>query len=132
RIENVLMDHFVVNQAFVHGDALQSSLVAIIVPDDTLFPVFLQSKGVLSSRTAQTTSVEDLCRNPRAREVVLAELTLWAKAHDLRGFEIPKHILLLATPFDRLDLLTPTMKLKRRAAQTHFAAILAQLYNDAH
>ncbi|KAJ1723599.1 medium-chain fatty acid-CoA ligase faa2, partial [Coemansia biformis] len=130
RIENVLMDHFVVNQAFVYGDALQSSLVAIIVPDDKLFPMFLQSKGVLPAHPAGPVNLEDLCRSHRAREEVVAELALWAKAHDLRGFEIPKHVRLLATPFEKLDLLTPTMKLKRRAAQDYFADILAQLYTD--
>ncbi|KAJ2763678.1 medium-chain fatty acid-CoA ligase faa2, partial [Coemansia nantahalensis] len=132
RIENVLMDHFVVDQAFVHGDAMQSSLVAIIVPEKTLLPMFLMSKGVVSEHVAQSASIDDLCQNPRAREAVLAELALWAKAHDLRGFETPKRILLFATPFDKLDLLTPTMKLKRRAAQAYFSEMLVQMYADGH
>ncbi|KAJ2132478.1 medium-chain fatty acid-CoA ligase faa2 [Coemansia sp. RSA 1807] len=128
RIENTLMDHFIVNQAFVYGDPLQSCLVAIIVPDETLFPMFLQSKGVISSHAS--TSLEELCRNEQARKTTIAELALWGKAHDLRGFEIPKNIRLLSTPFENLDMLTPTLKLKRRVAKKHFRDVLAQLYSE--
>ncbi|KAJ2124716.1 medium-chain fatty acid-CoA ligase faa2 [Coemansia sp. RSA 720] len=128
RIENTLMNHFIVNQAFVYGDPLQSCLVAIIVPDEALFPMFLQSKGVISSHS--NTSLEDLCRNEQARKTTIAELALWGKAHDLRGFEVPKNIRLLSTPFETLDMLTPTLKLKRRVAKKHFSDVLTQLYSE--
>ncbi|KAJ2355497.1 medium-chain fatty acid-CoA ligase faa2 [Coemansia sp. RSA 2618] len=129
RIENTLMDHFIVNQAFVYGDPLQSYLVAIIVPDETLFPMFLQSKGIFSTGNANT-CLEDLCRNDQARKAVIAELALWGKAHDLRGFEIPKNIRLLSTPLESMDMLTPTLKLKRRQAKQYFKDILDQLYTE--
>ncbi|KAJ2328795.1 medium-chain fatty acid-CoA ligase faa2, partial [Coemansia sp. RSA 2702] len=130
RIENVLMDHFIVNQAFVYGDSLQSCLVAIIVPDETLFAMFLQSKKVISSQPSAQVSLEELCHSRQAHAKVIAELALWGKAQDLRGFEIPKNIRLVATPFEAMDLLTPTLKLKRRVANTHFKAMLAQLYAE--
>ncbi|KAJ2776044.1 medium-chain fatty acid-CoA ligase faa2 [Coemansia javaensis] len=130
RIENVLTSHLVVNQAFVHGDPLRSSLVAIIVPNESMFAVFLQSRGVISAHPGKPPSLEDMCRSARAREEVLAELVVWAEVHDLRRFEIPRRICLVPTPFEGLGLLTPTMKLKRRDAQAHFGDLLTKLYTD--
>ncbi|KAI9468176.1 medium-chain fatty acid-CoA ligase faa2 [Coemansia sp. RSA 989] len=123
KIENTLMNHFIVNQAFVYGDSLQSSLVAIIVPDESLFPMFLQNKGINGS-------FHELCQSELARKEVIAELALWGKAHDLRGFEVPKNLKLLSTPFESLDLLTPTLKLKRRLAKSYFQDVLAHLYAE--
>ncbi|KAJ2292389.1 hypothetical protein IWW55_005842, partial [Coemansia sp. RSA 2706] len=89
--------------------------------------MFLQSKKVISSQPSAQVSLEELCHSRQAHAKVIAELALWGKAQDLRGFEIPKNIRLVATPFEAMDLLTPTLKLKRRVANTHFKAMLAQL-----
>ncbi|KAJ2450473.1 medium-chain fatty acid-CoA ligase faa2 [Coemansia sp. RSA 2336] len=123
KIENTLMNHFIVNQAFIYGDSLQNSLVAIIVPDESLFPMFLHNKGVQGS-------FQELCSSEVARREVVAELALWGKAHDLRGFEIPKNIKLLHTPFESLGLLTPTLKLKRREAKAYFQDTFSKLYAE--
>ncbi|KAJ2656627.1 medium-chain fatty acid-CoA ligase faa2 [Coemansia sp. RSA 1200] len=133
KIENVCMDHFVVNQAFVYGDPLKSALVAIVVPDETLLPMFLKSKGALPARYAANAAgpaFADLCGHSGACEEVLAELSAWCRTHDLLGYEIPKRIRLLPVPFDKAGLLTPTLKLKRREAKVHFADILDDLYSE--
>ncbi|KAJ2799213.1 medium-chain fatty acid-CoA ligase faa2, partial [Coemansia guatemalensis] len=124
-IENVFTDHFIVDQAFVYGNPLQSYLVAIIVPDEKLLTMFLQSKGIISQQAAERISLEDLCANDQVPQAVISELAIWGKAHSLRGFEIPKRIRLVATSFEDADLLTPTLKLKRRAAQAYFKDTLA-------
>ncbi|KAJ1719582.1 medium-chain fatty acid-CoA ligase faa2 [Coemansia erecta] len=128
KIENVCMDHFIVNQAFVYGDPLQSTLVAIVVPDESLLPMFLRNKGAMPP--ASRSEFEDLCSDPKVRALVLEELAVWGKAHDLRGFEIPKAIHLHPVAFERLDLLTPTYKLRRREAKVYFEDIISTLYSE--
>ncbi|KAJ2559883.1 medium-chain fatty acid-CoA ligase faa2 [Coemansia sp. RSA 1933] len=132
KIENIYMDHFAVNQAFVYGDPLKSALVAIVVPDETLLPMFLKSKGALPSYyvSGADNAFRDLCTNARARKEILDELAVWCKNHDLRGYEIPKNIQLVPDSFDVADLLTPTLKLKRREAKAYFASVLGDLYAE--
>ncbi|KAI8318315.1 acetyl-CoA synthetase-like protein [Martensiomyces pterosporus] len=128
RIESIYMDHFIVNQAFVYGDPLKSALVAVIVPDEELFPMFLKNKSILPPKSALP--IADICRDSKVRREVIAELKSWGKAHDLRGFENAKNIYLCSTPFEDLDLVTPTFKLKRKAAQEHFKDVLNDLYAE--
>ncbi|KAJ1896364.1 medium-chain fatty acid-CoA ligase faa2 [Kickxella alabastrina] len=128
KIENVCMDHFVVEQAYIYGDPLKNALVAVVVPDKGLLISFLKSKGTVP--TVDKLSFEDLCQDLRVRRAVIDELAVWGKAHDLCGFEIPKNIFLHPVSFEKLDLLTPTFKLKRQDAKAHFDVILSKLYVD--
>ncbi|KAJ1663785.1 medium-chain fatty acid-CoA ligase faa2 [Coemansia sp. RSA 1813] len=132
KIENTLMDHFAVSQAFVYGDPLKSALVAIVVPDETLLPMFLRSKGALPPHyvSGADDAFSDLCNDVRARQEILSELSMWCKTHDLCGYEVPKNIYLLPVPFDKTGLLTPTLKLKRREAKAYFASMLDDLYKE--
>ncbi|KAJ2762820.1 medium-chain fatty acid-CoA ligase faa2 [Coemansia sp. BCRC 34490] len=133
RIENICADHFVVSQAFVYGDPLRSALVAIVVPDETLLPMFLKSRGALPARFAADaggSAFAALCGDPGVCQEVLAELSAWCRTHGLLGYEVPKRIRLLPVPFDRAGLLTPTLKLRRREAKVHFADILDALYSE--
>ncbi|KAJ1803560.1 medium-chain fatty acid-CoA ligase faa2, partial [Coemansia sp. RSA 2599] len=78
KVENICMDHFVVNQAFVYGDPLKSALVAVIVPDETLLPMFLKNKGVVSlSSSGRPQGLGDLCGNGDVRKAVMEELGAW-------------------------------------------------------
>uniref|UniRef100_A0A8C0YBV7 Long-chain-fatty-acid--CoA ligase n=1 Tax=Cyprinus carpio carpio TaxID=630221 RepID=A0A8C0YBV7_CYPCA len=61
KIENVYIQSAQVAQVFVHGDSLQSSLVAIVVPDPEVLPGFAEKLGVKGS-------LEELCRNQQKAE----------------------------------------------------------------
>ncbi|ORX72477.1 acetyl-CoA synthetase-like protein [Linderina pennispora] len=128
RIENIYMDHFIVNQAYIYGDPLQNALVAIIVPDEEFLPMFLKSKNILPPKS--NLPLKDICRDTKVRREVTAELAAWGKAHDLKGFEIAKSIYLLSTPFEDIGLITPTFKLKRRDALSYFKDIIGDLYKE--
>uniref|UniRef100_A0A674B834 long-chain-fatty-acid--CoA ligase n=1 Tax=Salmo trutta TaxID=8032 RepID=A0A674B834_SALTR len=56
KIENVYIRSAPVAQVFVHGDSLQASLVAIVVPDPEVLPGFAQKLGVQGSH-------EELCKS---------------------------------------------------------------------
>ncbi|KAJ2057119.1 medium-chain fatty acid-CoA ligase faa2 [Coemansia sp. S2] len=125
KIENIYADHFIVNQAFVYGDPLRSSLVAVIVPDEPLLRMFLKNKGLPSDGDWQS-----LCRDPGVRREVIAELAAWGKNHGLAGYEIPKRAELTPVSFENIGLFTPTFKLKRREAVAYFRDILTCLYAE--
>ncbi|KAJ2489059.1 medium-chain fatty acid-CoA ligase faa2 [Coemansia sp. RSA 2050] len=125
KIENIYADHFIVNQAFVYGDPLRSSLVAVIVPDETLLRMFLKNKGV--SAEGDWPSV---CRSWAVRREVIGELAAWGKSHGLAGYEVPKNAELTPAPFESVGLFTPTFKLKRREATVYFRDILTCLYAE--
>ncbi|KAJ2002154.1 medium-chain fatty acid-CoA ligase faa2 [Coemansia thaxteri] len=131
KIENIYSDHFIVNQAFVYGDSLQSSLVAVIVPDAQLLRMFLKNKGVVTMPSSTGDGTPDfvgLCSDPVVNREVVAELSAWGKTHGLAGFEIPKKAYLSPVQFEEVGLFTPTFKLKRRMAIAHFKNILDGLY----
>nr|GEX56638.1 long chain acyl-CoA synthetase 6, peroxisomal [Tanacetum cinerariifolium] len=60
-------------------------------------------------------SLRQLCNDPRARAVVLADMTQIAKKTQLRGFECVKAVTLVVEPFTMENgLLTPTFKAQSR------------------
>jgi len=69
----------------------------------------------------------DLTRDERVRELVQGELDRLAQ--DFRPYERPRDCLLTDSPFTiENGLLTPSLKLKRRAIETQFANLFDTLY----
>jgi len=117
KIENLYSSTPLVAQLYIHGDGLQSYLVAVLVPD----PV--QLAGIASSVTGKKVSAEDLaalhaaCKDERVNAHILAILTKVAKQNSLKGFETIKRLHLSLTPFSvDNNTLTPTMKIRRKDA----------------
>ncbi|KAJ2388066.1 medium-chain fatty acid-CoA ligase faa2 [Coemansia sp. RSA 2611] len=125
KIENIYADHFIVNQAFVYGDPLRSSLVAVIVPDEALLRMFLKNKGVSAEG-----DWSHVCKSHAVRREVIGELAAWGKSHGLAGYEVPKNVELTPASFESVGLFTPTFKLKRREATVYFRDILTCLYAE--
>lgn len=51
-----------------------------------------------------------------------------ATANKFNGLEKPKQITLVKDPWSEADLLTPTMKMKRNIAKTHYADKIDAMY----
>lgn len=108
----------------MHGDSLQSELVAIVVPDPLTLNTWAKSAGLSGS-------VEQLCQLPRVKELILSRITSVGAESKVAGFEMIKAIHLEPHPFDaENDLLTPTFKLKRPVAQKKYQKVVDQLYQD--
>ncbi|KAJ3185136.1 Long-chain-fatty-acid--CoA ligase 6 [Geranomyces variabilis] len=111
-------------QVYVYGDSLQSSLVAIVVPDPESFPAWAADKGFNGS-------LEDACKDENLRKAVLADLQALGKKGGLHGFEIPARVKLCAEPMSvENGLLTPTFKTKRNVARDHFRADIDKMYKE--
>jgi len=127
KIENVYLKNTLLAQIYVHGDSLQNSLVAIIVPDPESFVAFGQK--ILGSKLPY----EELVKNKRLKAALLREMDKVGKETELRGFEYVKAIHLTAEPFSiENGLLTPTFKVKRPQAADYFKQETKALYDTVN
>ncbi|CAG8729535.1 3916_t:CDS:2, partial [Racocetra fulgida] len=125
KIENVYCKHELVAQAFVYGESLQTSLVAIIVPDRDALILWAKQNNLGEH------SFEKLCELPETKKHILQTLVNHGKKNELKGFENVKNIHLTSESFSvENDLLTPTFKLKRHQAKIKFQKEIETLYSD--
>jgi len=129
KIENSYSSSPLISQIFVHGDSLQSFLLAIIVPD----PV--QLAAIASNVFGKKVAAGDIhmlsmaCEDERVNEEVLASISKEAKRNRLNGFEVIKRIHLSMDPFTiENGTMTPTMKIRRHDAYAKFKTELDNLY----
>ncbi|KAJ2898651.1 medium-chain fatty acid-CoA ligase faa2 [Coemansia aciculifera] len=115
---------FVLN-IFVHGDSLQSKLIAVVVPDPETFLPWARS--ILDNQDAD---MKQLCGNKQVADALLAELSKLGKESKLQGFEIIRSIHCEPEPFDveGNKLLTPTFKLKRNVAKDYYRKQIDDMY----
>lgn len=130
KIENTYNSAPIVQQIYVHGDGLQSYVVAVLIPD----PV--QLAAITSGVTGKEVAPENIgelskaCRDDRVIEHILATLTKEAKKNGLKGFEMIRRIHLSLDPFTvENNTMTPTMKIRRKDAYNKFKAEITALYS---
>ncbi|XP_049722627.1 long-chain-fatty-acid--CoA ligase 1 isoform X3 [Elephas maximus indicus] len=123
KIENIYIRSEPVAQVFVHGESLQSFLIAIVVPDvETLCP-WAQKRGLEGS-------FEELCRNKDVKKAILEDMVRLGKDSGLKPFEQIKDIALHRELFSVDNgLLTPTMKAKRPELRNYFRSQIEELYS---
>ena len=124
KIENIYINSTPVMQIFIHGESLQSFLVAVVVPDPDVLPSFAAKIGVKGS-------FEELCQNQAVKEAILEDLQKTGKESGLKSFEQVKRIYLHPEPFSiENGLLTPTMKARRANLAKYFQTQINSLYED--
>ncbi|RPD66021.1 acetyl-CoA synthetase-like protein [Lentinus tigrinus ALCF2SS1-7] len=128
-VENIYSGSPLVAQLYVHGDSLQSYLIAVAVPDP------IQFASLVSRVKGKPVAPEDLkalteaTKDPQIVAAFLAELQKKARAAKLKGFEMIKRIYLTTTPMTTENgCLTPTLKIKRKETYTFFKEPLDALY----
>jgi len=116
KLENVYIQSPLIGQIFVHGDSLQSYLVAIIVPD------FAGVKKWAAANNKDFEAIKENCNdNADLKKAILDEMNQLATNNKFNGLERVKKLHLRANEFTiEEDLLTPSMKLKRPVAAKRF------------
>ncbi|KAF8350833.1 long-chain-fatty-acid-CoA ligase [Amanita rubescens] len=129
RVENLYSSVPIVSQIYVHGDSLQSYLVAIVVLDPVQLAI-LASK-VFRKKVAQDNQ-QELFRaisDQSIQDQILSILSREARRNGLKGFETVKRIHLTLEAFSvENGTLTPTMKIKRKDAYKMHKAAIENLY----
>ncbi|XP_059180384.1 long-chain-fatty-acid--CoA ligase 5 [Centropristis striata] len=124
KIENVYVRSGPVAQVFVHGDSLQSCLIAVVVPDPDVLPGFAKDLGCHGS-------VEELCKNTAIKKAILSEMTKLGREAGLKSFEQVKDLYVHPEQFTiENGLLTPTLKAKRAELKALFQPQIEKLYAD--
>ncbi|KAJ3351403.1 hypothetical protein GGF32_004298 [Allomyces javanicus] len=127
KLENVYALCPLVQMIFVHGDSLQSELVAMVVPEPEAFLAFVKTE--LGFGKATVDDIPKLCKDPKVVDAVLHELTVIGKEKKLRGFEYVKAIHLEPNVWTvESGFLTPSFKLKRQPAAEHYRAVIDAMY----
>ena len=124
KLENVYVQSPFVQQIHVHGDSLQSYLVAIIVPELSEIKKKLAEPAEEGGEpTKVTLSDEEILTDPSVTKLILDDMNALAKANKFNGLERVKKLYLTGEPFTvENDLLTPSMKLKRNKSAAHYRA----------
>lgn len=134
KIENQLASRCsLIQQLFVHGESLENSLVAVMIPEPETFLPFVQAQLGLKVAPTDLVGISNLCQNPKVNALIIKELSKAGKAAELRGFEMIKRVYLSTDAFTiENGLLTPTLKVKRPQVQAHFAEQIKGMYADIH
>ncbi|TFK42731.1 hypothetical protein BDQ12DRAFT_676716 [Crucibulum laeve] len=129
KIENLYSGSPIVAQIYVHGDGLQSYLVAVLIPDP------IQLSAVASSVFGKKVAPEDIaelakaCRDERVNQQILATLSKEAKRNGLKGFEMIRRLYLSIDPFTvENGTMTPTLKIRRKDAYNKYKDEIDGLY----
>ncbi|KAI0374775.1 acetyl-CoA synthetase-like protein [Pilatotrama ljubarskyi] len=128
-VENIYSGSPLVAQLYVHGDSLQSYLIAVVVPDPIQFAALVSRVKGKPVSPENTAALADATRDPQITAAVLAELTKQAKKHGLQGFEQVRRIHLTLEPLTTENgCLTPTLKIRRKETYEYFKSALDALY----
>lgn len=94
----------------------------VVVPEEDWVKKWAHTKGVEFDMAA-------LCEDADLRKDISDAMMKLAAEKKLSSLEKPKQFVLVPEPFSiENNLLTPTFKLKRNVAKTHFAAQIEQMY----
>ncbi|WP_167632083.1 AMP-dependent synthetase/ligase [Mariprofundus ferrooxydans] len=120
RIEQLLLIDSQIDQVVVYGDQ-KPHLVALVVANEEACTAWAREKGLPESGWQQL------------RDSYILKKHLQTKINNilkpLNGFEQVRRIHLISEPFSiENDLLTPTLKIKRRNVYEQYAEVLAGLY----
>jgi len=98
KIEEVYLKYPVVNQIFVHGESLESQLVAIIVPKKNEYIKYATSNGADPSL-----SYEEMCKDKNVIKKLVSDMNVHARSHNLKGFETIKNVYLEPNEFTEAE-----------------------------
>ena len=133
RIEGVLLGQCnYIAQAFVHGDSLQTFLVAIMGVQPDIFAPYASKITGSNIDATDMEAIKAACQNEKVKQAVLKDLEKVSRKNRLAGFERVKNVRLEVEPFSiENETLTPTLKLKRPVAVRKFRGVLDALYEEA-
>ncbi|KAF9583783.1 hypothetical protein BGW38_008557, partial [Lunasporangiospora selenospora] len=132
KIENILMARCnLIQQIYVHGDPLESTLIAVSVPDPETFLPLANKIAATNVAPDDLTGLSQLCLHPEVKVAYLHGLERAGREAGLNGFELVKNVHLTMDVFTvENQMVTPTLKLRRPQVQAHYKEHLRDMYED--
>jgi long-chain acyl-CoA synthetase len=119
--EQIKLSPYILN-CMIYGDNKLYNVALIVVDAEAV-------KKWASGQDLSFASDEKMCEHPRVRELLKAEVDKYST--EFKGFEKVKKITLIADDFTtQNDMLTPSLKLKRRVAMQKYGPVIEALYNE--
>ena len=116
------LNKFVAN-AVVLGDKRKFPII-LVVPNYEQLEKWAATRGLTAGSHAQLLALADV-KAKLEREVM-------GQLRELAKYEMPKKVVLIENDFTiESGELTPTLKVKRRAVETHYKAVIDQAYAEA-
>lgn len=81
KIENIYVRSKYVAQIFVYGNSYKSSIVGIVVPEETVLLEWATNNNINNANMKQ------LCSNSEVKKLIMNDLEQQAKLGGLKGFE---------------------------------------------
>lgn len=126
KLENSYSKIDIVKQIFIYGDSLQSTLVSVIVPEESEVVKSATEKGLDAS------NMDEFLKSKEWLEIVNTKFEAAKREYKFSGLEIPKKYYFTREEFTLENgLLTPTMKLKRNDARNKFYDQIKEMYDGA-
>ncbi|KAM7541813.1 hypothetical protein Aperf_G00000011882 [Anoplocephala perfoliata] len=130
KLELVYQRSPLISQIIVDGDSRSNFPVALVVPEAGALNAVLEKSFGSHSTGAYT--MEELCLDPRSKELIMKEMHNLADKAGFVGFEKVKNIKLLPESFTvENSLLTPSLKVARPKIRNVYADVLADLHNQS-
>ena len=131
KVQTILVNSKYINQIFLHGISQYSYAIALVYPELKECIDYLKSiKTPEDNTNYDELKVEDLCGNQKLVEEILKDCDEIGRKYDLKGFELPKKILIIKEPFTlENNLLTPTLKLKGKEIKNKYDEEIKKLYS---
>ncbi|EGD76609.1 hypothetical protein PTSG_12629 [Salpingoeca rosetta] len=119
-----------INQIFVYGDSTQSTLVAIVVPDVETVGPWMSEQGIEGDFNVAA-------KDPKVRDLLLAEIKKEGANAKLAGFKVPKAIF-VESDVNELNqgftiengCMTPSFKLRRPQLKARYKAEIDKMYSQ--
>lgn len=114
KVENVYATCPIVQQIMVHGDSLQSFLIAIVIPDPVQLARIASSTWNKPVSEADLPALDRAAKDDKVLKEILDILTKDGIKYGLKGYEFVRRIFVTNELFSvENGCLTPTMKVRR-------------------
>ena len=123
KLEMIYSKSKFVSQVFVYGDSTRNFLIAIVVPDKHAVLDWYKQKFNKDGK------FKEICDMPELKQAIQADFNAIQKKNKLRGIEKIRDLIIDSEQWTvENDLLTPTFKLKRKAVQNKYSALIDSTY----
>jgi len=131
KVQNILANSKYATQIFLHGESQYNYSVALVYPRLNNCIEFLKENKAMGNIDYDKISYNDLIGNKTMENEIVKDFDIIGRSHDLKGFEIPKKILIIKESFSvKNDLMTPNLKLKINNIKKRYNEELTELYKS--